>query len=179
VEKERLKWDLNTIFGFSATILIYIALYNTHYRLSVSWLPFVAILSNPWKYKSDTYSLWGGMASTGNIYSLLGLFQTSKQGHSYALFGIIQISAGDAWSVLGPVLFQVAGKRALSIFGFSLYQSGATAAQICGISVYKIGSYEVEQRSGFSIFQTAPHVHEGTLSINIAHQYIAVSKPSA
>jgi hypothetical protein len=93
----------------------------------------------PWKFGKDVYSVFGGVNSSGSVYSLFAFYQKSYE-DAICIFGIpfYQRAGGDAFCLFGIPFYQGAGRDATCIFGIPFYQgAGEDAFCLFGIPFYQ------------------------------------------
>ena len=137
----------------------------------------VFLIVYPWKYKGNIYSLFGGVNSSGSVYSLLGIIQiASKDAKCFFAIMSYQSAGVDSEIVVGFAVFQYAKNDVVAWLGISLVQiaennvffiAGLNLVQISlvddissfmVISIYQAADDRIIHSIGFSVYQHACHI---------------------
>lgn len=98
-----MKINWNLIFGTVMTLIVCVIASAMEHPLSWPWIIGLFLVSYPWQFGENVYSLWGGYSEEGSIYSLFGVFQIAKE-DAVQVFGIsiLQFSFnGESLQFLG------------------------------------------------------------------------------
>jgi hypothetical protein len=140
-----------------AALMAYLGLYLLNIPLTLVSGSMAFLLSFPYKINGNTFSLFGGFncegdRNGGNVFSLIGVIQYSKNGSVYCLVAAgFQKARNNCRSVIGLVIASIAGSESAHLFGVSLYQNGySRAAMAIGIS-FCMHSQTIVHRLGINV----------------------------
>ncbi|MDE1970763.1 MAG: hypothetical protein KGI50_04300 [Patescibacteria group bacterium] len=155
-----MRTNYNFILGVvMAAVLTAMSPFLVGYHPSFGMFLIFFLVSYPYKVGKNIYGIFGGFATEGNSYALLGIIQAAKY---------------DAIQVCGVSLYQKAGEDASQVFGLSLYQyAGRDAAQMFGISLCQYAGNSVGQFIGISLYQEGAGLDGRAMH---RHFYLSTSK---
>lgn len=108
----------NLSIALIATLVAYLS------DLEVGQIFGIFLISYPWKFGKNIWSLFGGKNNEGSVSSLFGIYQDAKNdAYQIVSINIFQKAGNDAVQFFGISLFQKAGNDAVQTFGISLFQN--------------------------------------------------------
>jgi hypothetical protein len=118
------------------------------------------ILSFPWHFGKNIYSLFGGFNFSGDVRSLFPLVQVAK-GNCVGVFSILifQYAKGNCVGVFSILIFQYAKEDAELYIGISIFQyAEEELGFLFGISIFQYG-ISADNGIGLQLFQIAQESH--------------------
>ncbi|NTV44749.1 MAG: hypothetical protein HGA67_03600 [Candidatus Yonathbacteria bacterium] len=101
------------------------------------------LLSYPWTFGDNIYSLWGGKNPRGSVYSLCPVYIDAID-NAIGIAGIGYLKGGhDAVQFVG-IAYLKGGHDAVQFVGIAYLNGGNDAMQVVGIAYLKGGHYAVQ-----------------------------------
>jgi len=143
---------LNKNFAFGLFLAIWTAAIYSRFVPSANHFVVLGasfLICYPWKIGKHVWSVFGGFNEGGDVYSLFGIFQSTRKHR-------------DVVSLIGISFYQRAyGGSATQYCGISFYQEGDSVHQFCGASLIQRGDGiaehldAVQQGVGLAIYQSS------------------------
>ena len=128
--------SLKSFEGILNLIPAIIGVFLIIYFFNLTWtenkilIILLGLLCIPWKFGKNLYSIFGGLNSSGNVYSITPFYQRAEN-DAGCIFGIpfYQRAGNDAGLMIGFSFWQYAKENTFYGFGFSLIQHGKNIGQ--------------------------------------------------
>lgn len=150
-------WNRNFLFALVMLAVVSTGIYLSNHTLHVWQAGLIFLTCYPWTINGDVYSLFGGF-SKNSIYSLIGIFQVTEEGHAFCGIALLSVQWAheDAVQFLGFSLFQYSESGgAVQIIGVSMIQISEWhgAGQFIGIILGQSGETSAYQYLGIALCQ--------------------------
>lgn len=122
--------------------------------LGLKTLVVLVLLCLPFNFNDYVVTVIGNAEGEKGVYSILSLYQGSKNGNTFTLLGIpIYQKAGKQASTVIGIPIQKAEEVAINFIGIGVYQNAEEVGNIIGISIYQKAKQTAVSGIGFAFYQ--------------------------